>query len=296
MKDIKLSNLNLYENDNQLYMGFGDGYLSKIEGDDVFYVKEILKNLSNSDALVKSDKLYQELDEKIEIEKDYFDSLLEWLKGNGIITYVEDESLKVNKILNVGIIGASNTEQESIINDINKNLLADGEFSLNLKNADDENIDFCLVFSPMLNKEINFDFFRELYARKTPHLYIDFSAFSVTLGPAINPSLKMHCMNCFFKRRISNTSNPSVYLNLIKLDNNQMRHVSITDSNVYNTLVEWLSNEVIRLIASDWESSGVLGKTKTINFVTDEFNVSRVIKTVNCDVCNERQIYRPLNG
>ena len=105
-----------------------------------------------------------------------------------------------------------------------------------------------LIFSPMLNKTINFEVFKELYDNKIPHLYIDFSAFSITLGPAINPNLKMHCMECFFKRRISNTSNPSVYLSLIKLDNNQMRHVSLESSNVHNTLVEWLSNETVRLL------------------------------------------------
>ena len=141
MKEIKLSNLNLYENDNQLYIGFGDGFLSKIEGDDVYYVKEILNRLTKSKIAIESDELFQEVDKIIKIERDYFDSLLDWLKGNGIVSFTEKVSSK-KKTLNVAVIGVSNNEKKTIIKDINKNLSKDGEYFLNLKKEDDKSLDF----------------------------------------------------------------------------------------------------------------------------------------------------------
>ena len=298
MKKIKLSNLNLYANNNQLFIGFGDGYLSKIEGDDVEYIKVILNNLQSESSYVPDKELYTSVDKIKTIERDYFDALIDWLKGNGIVLFEKEERRK--KQLNVSVLGLTENESTNVINKINDNLLKDGEYELTLKVYDTnelatQKVDFCLVFSPMLNKDVNSNIFTELYHNNIPHIYIDYSAFSVTLGPAINPSLKMHSMHCFFKRRIANTSKPSVYLSLIKLDNKQIRHVSLEGSNIYNTLIEWLTNELIRLLYSNWESGSILGKTKTINFITNEFTVSRILKTPD-SVGNERKIYRPLNG
>jgi hypothetical protein len=298
MRKIKLSNLNLYTNDNQLFIGYGDGYLSKIEGDDVEYIEVILSNLQSESNYISDKQLYASVDKIKTIERDYFDALIVWLKGNGIVLFEEKEKEKEH--LSVSVLGLTNNEGINVISKINDNLLKDDEYELLYKEFSDNElfmneIDFCLVFSPMLNKDVNSDIFTKLYSKNIPHIYIDYSSFSVTLGPAINPSLKMHSMHCFFKRRIANTSKPSIYLSLIKLDSKQIRHVSLEDSNVYNTLIEWLTNELIRLLYSNWESGSILGKTKTINFVTNEFTVTRILKTPD-SVGNERKIFRPLNG
>lgn len=302
MKKIKLSNLNIYLNDNQIFIGFGDGYLSKIEGDDIIYIKAILNNLQEKSEFILTEHLYMIVDKINTIERDYFDSLIDWLKGNGIVVFQEEED-KIKKQLNVGVLGLTKEESTNLVFKINNNLLKDGEYELNLVSDYDDRksiaatkLDFCLIFSPMLNKDLNLKQFQDLYNQNIPHIYIDYSSFSVTLGPAINPNLKMHCMSCFYNRRIANTSIPSLYLSLVKLDSKQIRHVTFEDSNVYSTLIEWLTNELIRLLYTNWESGSILGKSKTINFVTDEYNVSRILKTVNCNICNERKIYRPLNG
>lgn len=295
MKEIALSDLNLYENDDQLYIGHGDGFLSRIEGEDVKYIKEILNSLIESDNIKSIDDLFEHVVKTLELEKDYFDSLLEWLKSNGIIYYLEEDSKNdEQKALKTYLLGILDEEKEQFINDLNR-LLEDSNFQITFEESID-NVNFCLVFSPILNKKLNHGIFNELYKKNIPHIYIDYAPFSATLGPAINPSLKMHCMTCFFNRRISNTINPNVYLRLIRLDNKQFRQVPLLKSSIYNTLIEWLSNELLRLLNSDWEDGGILGKSKTVNFITDEFDVARILKTVGCKTCNERHVYRPLNG
>lgn len=295
MKEVALSDLNLYENDNQLYIGHGDGFLSRIEGEDVIYIKEILNNLIESDNKQEVDDLFNKVVNTLELEKDYFDSLLEWLKSNGIVYYIEEDSKnKEKRVLKTHLLGVLDEEKEQFVNDLNR-LLKDSDYEI-ISEESIDNIDFCLVFSPILNKKLNQGIFNELYKKNIPHIYIDYAPFSATLGPAINPSLKMHCMTCFFNRRISNTINPNVYLRLIRLDNKQFRQVPLLKSSIYNTLIEWLSNELMRLLNSDWEDGGVLGKSKTVNFITDEFDVARILKTVGCKTCNERHVYRPLNG
>jgi hypothetical protein len=295
MKEVALSDLNLYKNDDQLYIGHGDGFLSRIEGEDVKYIKEILNNLIEGDNKKGVDELFNNVVNTLELEKDYFDSLLEWLKSNGIVYYLEEDSKDdEQKILKTYLLGVLDEEKEQFINDLNR-LLEDSSFQI-ISEESIDNIDFCLVFSPILNKKLNQRIFNKLYKNNIPHIYIDYAPFSATLGPAINPSLKMHCMICFFNRRISNTINPNVYLRLIRLDNKQFRQVPLLKSSIYNTLIEWLSNELLRLLNSDWEDGGVLGKSKTVNFMTDEFDVARILKTVGCKICNERHVYRPLNG
>ncbi|SDI01702.1 hypothetical protein [Myroides phaeus] len=294
MKEVALSDLNLYENDNQLYIGHGDGFLSRIEGEDVKYIKEILNSLIENDSKGRIDDLFNNVLVNLELEKDYFVLLIEWLKSNGIIYYIEESSKDDKRLLKTYLLGVLDEEKEQFINDLNK-LLEDSNFQITLEESIDD-IDFCLVFSPILSKKINQEILTKMYKSNIPHIYIDYAPFTATLGPAINPALKMHCMSCFFNRRISNTVNPDVYLRLIRLDNKQFRQVSLMKSSIYNTLIEWLSNELLRLLNSDWEDGGILGKSKTINFITDEFDVARILKTVGCNICNERHVYRPLNG
>ena len=296
MNKIILSDLNLYENDHQLYVGYGDGFLSKIEGEDIIHIKKILNYLIKNKNNKNADDLYFEMLQSYKIEKDHFNLLIEWLKSNGII-YTTDDAIKDKEttFLEINILGTLANEKTPFINDLNKHL-KNSNYQLRLKSDDFENIDFCLILSPILNKTINHHIFHQLYQKNVPHIYIDYAPFSVTLGPAINPYLKMHCMKCFFNRRISNTMNPNIYLNLIRLDNKQFRQTPLLQSTFYNTLTEWLANELLRLNKTNWEDGGILGKSKTINFFTDDFDVARILKTVGCNTCNERQVYRPLNG
>jgi len=296
MKEIVLSDLNLYENDNQLYIGHGDGFLSRIEGEDINYIKEILNDLIKNDNKKELDALYSSIYENLKLEKDYFQSLIEWLKSNGIVYYSKEEPKnEEKKIFKTHFIGIMDDEKETVLHDLNR-IIEDTNHQLVLEEENIDVIDFCLIFSPILNKTLNRGIFDELYRKNIPHIYIDHAPFSVTIGPAVNPALKMHCMSCFFNRRISNTVNPNVYLRLIRLDNKQFNQISLLKSSVYFTLMEWLSNELLRLVNSNWEDGGILGKSKTLNFVTDEFEVARILKTVGCPTCNERHIYRPLNG
>ena len=296
MDKILLSDLNLYENDHQLYVGYGDGFLSKIEGEDIIYIKEILNNLIENNDNKSVDELYFELKRAHTIEKDHFNRLIQWLRTNGIIHSSEtNDIVEEKKIFEINILGALESEKKTVIKDLNKRLER-SKYQLQLKLNDYENIDFFLIVSPILNRSISQTIFHKLYEKNIPHIYIDYAPFSVTIGPAINPSLKMHCMKCFFNRRISNTINPSVYLNLIRLDNKQFRQTPLLKSSFYHTLIEWLVNELLGLINTNWEDSGVLGKSKTVNFFSDDFDVSRILKTVGCKICNERQVYRPLNG
>lgn len=293
MTTYKLSDINTYVNDTELFIGYGDGYLSKIAGTDTDYIKTILSHFDN-DSLeaIEVKELHKQVNLVNPIDYEYFITLLDWLKQNGIVSQGEGTKSVEEIPFKVGFIGIKKDESSVFLQSINQ-ILERAKYKLA---HTDGNPDFYIIMSPILNLKTEKEVYKDIYKNNIPHVYIDFSPYTVVLGPAINPNLKMHCLSCFFKRRIANTTDPETYLNLIKLDNIQTRQVSLLNSKLYNTTVEWLSNELIRLLGSDWMDGGLLGKSKSINFATDEFNNSKIIKTVGCDICNPREIYRPLNG
>lgn len=273
------------------YISKGDDFLLKVQGDDLIYIKTLIEELKIVKEALRND-LFDIVSSKIKISKNHYFSLLEWLIQNGILT--EDINSKDVEIINIGVLGVGENSSLEIEKKLNE-FLDNSNYSFKYS-KDVFNSNLILLFSPILNKELNYTILEEIYKSKIPHIYADLSLNSISVGPAIIPDIKMHCMKCFFKRRISNTKRPKQYLDFFNLDIESSYIENISNYSYFNTLVEVLSNEIYNLLKTEWEYGDIIGKSKTINFLSNEFNVSRILKTPDCDICNERYIVRPVNG
>lgn len=296
MKHILLKDLNIYKNDSQTYIGRGDGFLSVIQGEEVPLVNSVLEKLISNDKEMDLEILESQIINEFNIDSELFSEITLWLKGNGIIQIEENEP-KVVPTVYIEIYGLPNEEdKEHLLLMLEKFLKEDIKLSartLEFMNPEDENL--VLLFSSILNKDSS-KYARKLYDLNVPHIYLDFSPYSVTIGPAVIPSLRTPCLMCFTKRRISNTGDPSKYLQLIQLDNEVLTQQPLKGSNFFYTLCEWLTSEINRLVSSKWKTSGITAKTKSMNFATDELELSKILRTPNCDVCNNFYVQRALNG
>ncbi|MGO1722376.1 MAG: hypothetical protein ACTHY9_06640 [Sphingobacterium sp.] len=292
LKNIALKDLSIYKNQTQTYIGRGDGYLSVLEGEDVYLVNDILSILSANKEALNYDELREEITKKHEVEVLFFESIIDWLKSNGIILVNEEKKGEV-EILKLAIVGIDEEENGPCSEKLQA-ILGD-TVKIEMASINDAEIDLVILFSPILNKNIT-KYAEELYQNKIPHIYLDYSPYTITLGPAVIPAIKTPCLKCFMKRRLANTSDPKNYLKLIRIDNEVVAQTSFVKSNYHNTLLEWLGGEILRLMGSEWKSAGIVAKAKSINFATDELEVSKIIKTVNCQVCNPHQVFRALNG
>lgn len=296
MKQVLLKDLNIYKNESQTYIGRGDGFLSVIQGEEVPLVNSVLEKLISNDKEMDLEILENQILNEVNIDSELFNEIILWLKGSGIIQVVEEQS-KVIPTVYIEIYGLSDKEEKDYLLLTLVEFLKD-DINLSSRNLEDMNPNdqnLVLLFSSILNKDSR-KYARKLYDLNIPHIYLDFSPYSVTIGPAVIPSLKTPCLMCFTKRRISNTGNPSKYLQLIQLDNEVLVQQPLKGSNFFFTLCEWLTSEISRLASSNWKTSGITAKTKSMNFATDELELSKILRTPNCDVCNKFYVQRALNG
>lgn len=296
-KSISLKNLSIYKNAERTYIGRGDGYLSVLEGEDVFLVNDIFSALLDNDKKLPYQHLQQSIVEKHTVDDSFFDDIINWLTSNGILILEDDTpSSPQSQQLDLAIIGLPEDETEALLQKLQEAMGDEVRISAQSVDglAEAEN-PVALLFTPILDKSIS-NWAQQLYESNIPHIYLDFSPYTVTLGPAVIPAIKTPCLKCFARRRIANTADPKNYMKLIRLDNEVLTKTSFLESNFHRTLLEWLAGELLRLQASKWTSAGIVAKSKSINFATDEFETAKIIKTVNCEVCNPHLVFRALNG
>ncbi len=279
----------IFQTDKLEYILLSSGNNSqKIKGNNASEIVDVLNEIQSNDSFQHAEKRLKE-----KYEEEFISNVLEWLEFNRFIK-IEQTS----KVHNINVIGEF-SEDETLIKDFINNLPSGINVNHYVNLSKTKNIEILegqttLLIAPFWHNEKNILAISELIIdSKDDFFYVELYNNGLTLGPLLNSSKGTACLNCIEKRKLFNSSNPTLILeNIINREmlNENVLNVFEIGNFAYNKI--FIYNELEKILFN--KNKALYNKSLFMDLHKYENNEIKVLKTPNCQICNPQIIYNPL--
>jgi hypothetical protein len=260
----------------------------KIKGKNSTGIVDVLNELQISDSFQKAEI---ELKKKFDVE--FINNVIEWLEFNHFIKHEND-----NVVKNINLVGEF-SEDEKLLSDFIANLPTGIIVNNYINLSKTKKIELIkgqttLLIAPFWYNEKNIIKISELMVNsKDDFFYIELYGNGLTIGPLLNSSKGTACLNCIEKRKLFNSSNPTLIVeNIINKEIINENIVNVFEIGHYSFNKTFIYNELVKILLNNNKS--LYNKSLFMDFNKYENHEFKVIKTPNCRVCNPQTIFNPL--
>lgn len=292
--NIRLTNINIWKDENILFIKRADDNLLQIKGKDIINIEKII-SFFRDNPNCNIEKASEELKENINFDKENFNNAIEWLTNNGILEISDDNTL--SKEIKIAYKIDSDKLKEHFISNMdlfscNNTHLIELDGNLNSK------IDLILIISPLFD---NYNEIKEIsektYKNDIPLLHFELSPNSITIGPLVIPERGTPSLSCYIKRKIVNSKDAKKLVNFIKSTNkNRINKLDPTIFPFFKLFCEIIKIELEKYFKYEGAfSEHLIGKTILIDFVNYDIEKSIILKDPQSPIF-KKEIYSPFNG
>lgn len=260
----------------------------KIKGNNATEIVDVLNELQVNKSFQSAEI---ELRKKYNI--DFIENVIEWLEFNHFLKRVDDNVSK-----NINLVGEFSDDEE-LLADFIANLPIGITVNNYVNLSKTQNVELIegqttLLIAPFWYNEKNIIKISELMINsEDDFFYIELYGNGLTIGPLLNGSKGTACLNCIEKRKLFNSSNPSLILeNIINKDVINENTVNVLEIGHYSFNKTFIYNELEKILLNNNKS--LYNKSLFMDFNKYENHEFKVIKTPNCVVCNPQTIFNPL--
>lgn len=279
----------IFQTDQLEYILLSNGNNSqKIKGNNAIQIVDVIDEIQNSSSHTDA-----KANLKTRYDENTVTNIFEWLSFN---KFLNDD--KQTGQVGLNIIGEFSNDEKLLRNFINTlptELSVKSYVNLSKTNKVEIIKGFpTLLIAPFWHKQENINTIAKLMVESgDDFLYVELYNNGVSLGPLLNSSKGTACLSCIEKRKLFNTSNPTLILENI-IDKNILTEnkLSVFEIGHFDSNKIFIYNELKKLICE--KNKSMYSKSVFIDLNKYENSQFRVIKTPNCEMCNPQIIYNPL--
>lgn len=279
----------IFQTDKLEYILLSSGNNSqKIKGNNASEIVDVLNEIQSNDSFQFAEKRLKQ-----KYEDEFINNVLEWLEFNRFIK--RENTTQVHNINIIGEFSADETLLKDFINNLPSGINVNHYVNLSkTKHIEVLEGQTTLLIAPFWHNEKNILAISELIIdSKDDFLYVELYNNGLTLGPLLNSSKGTACLNCIEKRKLFNSSNPTLILeNIINKEmlNENILNAFEIGNFTYNKI--FIYNELEKILFN--KNKSLYSKSLFMDLHKYENNEIKVLKTPNCQICNPHTIYNPL--